>query len=117
MTVLRSVSWFLLVSVAALGGCVVPEKRVVVRPEAARVELVTGRPEGCQVVGDVSGSANVEGEKEQAMQEARNDVRNRAAAQGATHVELQTSNGEVLGGVWGPRYQVALMGVAYRCPK
>jgi hypothetical protein len=93
------------------------DKRVVLRPEAARVELVAGGIEGCQSLGDVIGSASVEGDEQQATLEARNDVRNRAASLGATHVALQTNSGERKGGMWQARYQITLAGVAYRCAK
>jgi Domain of unknown function (DUF4156) len=56
-------------------------------------------------------------DKEQAMQEARSDVRNKAVALGATHVELQSTSNEKKGGVWGARYEITLSGVAYRCAK
>jgi hypothetical protein len=119
--ILRSVSVFGLVSMAALGvlgSCAgTMDKRVTLRPEATRIELVTGRPEGCQALGDVIGSASVEGDKEQAMQEARNDVRNKAAALGATHVELQSTSNEKKGGMWGARYEMTLSGVAYGCAR
>ena len=120
MTVLESVSVFVLVSMATLGlgGCTgAMDKRVALRPEATSIELVTGQPEGCQPLGDVIGSASVEGDKEQAMQEARSDVRNKAVALGATHVVLQSTSNEKKGGVWGARYEITLSGVAYRCAK
>ena len=54
-------------ALGVLGGCAgAMDKRVALRPEANRVELMTGRPEGCQALGDVIGSASVEGDKEQA---------------------------------------------------
>jgi hypothetical protein len=101
-----------------LAGCAGSmDKRVTLRPEAARVELVTSHPEACQSLGDVVGSASVEGNQQQATVEARNDVRNKADALGATHVELQTSSNERKGGVWTARSEVTLVGVAYRCAK
>ena len=105
-------------ALGVLGGCAgAMDKRVALRPEANRVELMTGRPEGCQALGDVIGSASVEGDKEQATQEARSDVRNKAAALGATHVELQSTSNERKAGMWQPRYEITLSGVAYRCAK
>jgi hypothetical protein len=78
---------------------------------------VAGGIEGCQSLGDVVGTASVEGDEAQATQEARNDVRNKAASMGATHVALQTNSGERKAGMWRPRYQMTLAGVAYRCAK
>lgn len=102
----------------ALGGCAGSlDDRVTLHPGAARVELVAGGIEGCQSLGDVVGSASVEGDEQQATLEARNDVRNKAAAMGATHVALQTNSGERKAGMWRPRYQMTLAGVAYRCAK
>ncbi|HET7499725.1 MAG TPA: DUF4156 domain-containing protein [Kofleriaceae bacterium] len=105
-------------ALGALGGCAgFREKRVALRPEASHVELMTGRPDGCQALGDVIGSATVEGDKEQAIQEARNDVRNKAAALGATHIELQTTSNERKSGMWHAQYEITLSGVAYRCAR
>lgn len=111
----RIVSALVLCAFCACAGSL--DKRVVLRPEAARVELVTGQPEGCQSLGDVVGSASIEGDKDQATLEARNDVRNKAAALGATHVALQTSSGESKPGMWAARHEMTLSGVAYRCAK
>ena len=106
------------VAVSALCGCAGSmDNRVTLHPEAARVELVAGGVEGCQTLGDVIGSASVEGDEQQATLEARNDVRNKAASLGATHVALQTNSGEKKPGMWRPRYQITLAGVAYRCAK
>src|ERR1051325_4708396 len=100
MSLLRSTSMFAGAVVLGMfcgcaGSC---DRRGTLHPEAARVELVTGRPVGCEGLGDVIGSASVERDEQQATQEARSDVRNKAAALGATHVALQTSSGEEQGG-------------------
>lgn len=108
----------LLLIPAVLGACAGSlDKRVALHPQAAGVELTTGHAEGCQSLGDVVGSASVEGDQDQATLDARNDLRNKAAALGATRVELQTSGGGKRPGMWRARYEVSLSGVAYRCPK
>jgi Domain of unknown function (DUF4156) len=120
MSVLRSASLFVVVSLAfgllcaCVGGL---DRRVTLHPQAAGVEIVTGHPEGCRPLGDVAGSASIEGSQEQAVLEARNDVRNKAAALGATQVELQTSNNAKQVGVWSARYEVTISGVAYQCAR
>jgi hypothetical protein len=104
----------LLLTLCACSG--IQDKRVELNPNAAHVQLVTAPPTGCASVGDVSGVARVEGDDGKAVQEARNDIRNKAAAIGATHVELQTNNSEKKSGAWETSVQVTLAGVAYRCP-
>jgi hypothetical protein len=118
MSVLQAPSLYFVSALGLLAACAgAMDKRVTLHPEAAQVELRTGRPEGCQGLGDVVGSASVEGSLEQATLEARNDVRNKAAALGATLVDLQTNNDQKKGGMWGARYEVTLAGVAYRCAR
>lgn len=117
--VLRSESLFVKVAMAlcvcaCAGGL---DKRVTLHPQAASVEIATGHPQGCRSLGDVVGSASVEGNQEQAVLEARNDVRNKAAALGATQVELQTNNNAKQPGVWSARYEVTISGVAYHCAR
>jgi hypothetical protein len=98
-----------------LSGCSgAMDKRAKLDPAASRVELVTAKPNGCENLGDVSGIARVEGDDGEAAQEARNDIRNKAAAKGATHVELQTNNAEEKSGAWATSIQVTLTG-AYHC--
>lgn len=99
-----------------LSGCSgAMDKRAKLDPPASRVELVTVNPSGCENLGDVSGIARVEGDDGEAAQEARNDIRNKAAAKGATHVVLQTNNSEEKSGAWATSIQVTLTGVAYQC--
>jgi uncharacterized protein DUF4156 len=120
MMMSRSVVVFVIATAIAggLSACAGSlDNRVTLHPDAARVELVAGGVEGCHTLGDVVGSASVEGDETQATLEARNDVRNKAAALGATHVALQTNSGERKAGMWRPRYQMTLAGVAYRCAK
>lgn len=120
MSVPRSGSSSVVASMAFTALCACAgglDRRVTLHPQAAGVEIATGHPEGCRALGDVVGSASVEGSQEQAVLEARNDVRNKAAALGATQVELQTSNNGKQPGVWSARYEVTISGVAYQCAR
>src|SRR5438128_8007376 len=90
--------------VVASAGCMGAfDKRVALVPGAVRVELVSAAVIGCEPLGDVFGQASAEGDMEQAVREARNDVRNKAFAIGATHVVLQNSAAAGRMGVWVPR--------------
>jgi hypothetical protein len=105
-----------ILTMPTLGACAgAMDSRVVLNPAAANVQIVTGAPTGCQPLGDVVGSARVEGNPAEANQQARNDIRNKAALLGATHVEIQTNTSGKAAGMWAPSTEVTLAGVAHRC--
>jgi hypothetical protein len=82
-------------------------------PGADRIELVTREPDRDQFefLGDVEGTAK--GDLSEATQNARNDIRNRAARLGATLVTIDTNtNGNAMD--WTGRNQVVLNGRAFR---
>ncbi len=103
-----------LVVALGLGGCAV-HNVTALKPQAAHVEIVSGTPTGCQPLGDVFGSSTAEGDPQAAMEGARNDLRNRTAARGGTHVALQSSTSDTAMGMWTPAKEVTLAGAAYRC--
>lgn len=92
------------------------DKRVTLGRDAARVRLQTSIDPACSQLGDVFGTASVEGDQEAATREARNDLRNRAYAMHATDVLLQTTSSSRKAGMWQPRTEITISGVAYRCP-
>ena len=87
-----SVTWAALaaVSVLALAGCAATQ----VSQQGAAVEIVTQKPTGCRLIGEVVGSqGNVfSGDfttDENLLIGARNDLRNKAAAMGGNVVHAQ----------------------------
>jgi hypothetical protein len=97
-------------------GCTV--KNVVqLRPEAQKVQLSTSKPEGCQALGEVFGKSD-SSDGEEALAGARSDIRNRAAALGATHVHLETSNSKNSTGFgkYEGHVELLLSGQALQCP-
>ena len=96
-------------------GCM--DERIALTPGAEKIRISTSIPQGCEILGDVMGRASVEGEQSEAMADARNDIRNKASALGATDVELQTNNAQEKMGVMKPRIEVTITGVAHRCSK
>jgi hypothetical protein len=103
-----------LVFLTGCGGAL--DNRVEVRPEAESVRLVTAIGPKCRQLGDVTGTADAEGDQAAATQGARSDLRNKAYDMQATDVLLQTAASDLKGGVWGPRTEITISGVAYRCP-
>lgn len=85
------------------------------RPGAERIRLVNQEPPGCDQLGDVTGKSTAERDPEAALQGARNDLRNRAQAMGATHVVLQNSSSDKVFGVFTPAQETVVSGVALRC--
>ncbi|MBI5489483.1 MAG: DUF4156 domain-containing protein [Deltaproteobacteria bacterium] len=88
----------------------------------SRVVLSSVPRDGCTTLGEVHGRAEAGGNPEAAVQWARNDVRNKAAAMGANFVLLETQAGGSGGGTWGPlggitnQNSFSIYGTAFRCP-
>ena len=87
---MRTQPMFMTLVALTLAGCAATS----VTPQGAAVELVTARPAGCKVIGEVVGKqGNVfSGDfttNENLMIGARNDLRNRAAAMGGNVVHMQ----------------------------
>jgi hypothetical protein len=105
-------------AVLALGLCTslsacAGSEEIPLSPSATRIEIITSEPDRGQYeyAGDVTGSAK--GSLEEATQNARNDLRNRAARLRATVVKLDTSTAANAMD-WTGRNQVVLMGRAFR---
>jgi Domain of unknown function (DUF4156) len=108
---LASVRWpFSLCAGAVLfSGCNTAEM-VALEPRGRNVEIVEGQPNGCNPIREVIASS--EGETlEEALQGARNDLRNRTAARGGNYASLQTYHSTR--GDWG--IKVVMSGTALRC--
>jgi hypothetical protein len=100
------------VAVAVFSGC---SHLVALQPPGTRVTIVTAAPSQCNDAGEVFGKSNAD-DSEEAMVGARNDLRNRAGAKGATHVVLETNNNRAVMGNWGRGIEVLLGGRALKCP-
>ena len=89
-------------------------------PGAARVTVLDARPGAeCAVLGDVAGSADpffggLKPERE-LVESARNDARNEAARQGATHLVFTGEPTQWPSGTFGGGRAVTVRAVAYRC--
>ena len=110
----RSLPVLLLVLVGA-AGCVdmLPEK-VVLRPEAANVEVLNEPPnfQTYESAGEVN--AQVIGhETQDALRQAMNQLRNKAAAKGATFIAIDDVSSRAAWDFSG-RTIVTLVGTAYR---
>jgi hypothetical protein len=86
----QSVTWAALVSAVVLAGCAATQAN----QQGAAVEIVTQKPAGCRLLGEVVGSqGNVfSGDfttDENLLIGARNDLRNEAAAMGGNVVHAQ----------------------------
>ncbi len=100
-------------SLAAACGPGLPEI-VVLRPEATEVEVTSEapNPDAYESVGEVT--AEVIGtDASTAVQQAQNELRNQAAAKGATFVSVNLRSTRSAGDMSG-RTIVALVGTAYR---
>ncbi len=98
---------------ALLGGCTYNQ----LTPEAASVVATTTRPGGnCQSLGTLTGKGGGGGgtfvSNEVLIKHAINDVRNQAAALGATHVVTSSPS---LGGSEGTTNSAMVMGEALKC--
>ena len=88
--------------------------------KAAQVTVLEARPGAeCAVVGDVGGSADpffggLKPESE-LVESARNDARNEAAKQGATHLVFTGEPTRWASGTFGGGHAVTVSAVAYRC--
>ncbi len=96
-----------LVAAVSIAGC---KKRdlMVLDPSAAMVAIVNAAPDDCKVLGDVEGRSRSDYERAEAVEGARNDLRNQTAYLGGTHVELQQTVNQ--------GNEVVLIGQAYCCP-
>jgi hypothetical protein len=97
---------------ASLNACAGSDL-IALTPEASRIEVITAEPDRAayDFVGEVHGSAK--GGLEEANENARNDIRNRAARLGATLVKLDTTTAANAMD-WTGRNQVVLTGRAFR---
>lgn len=98
----------------ALAGCGTYEN---LRPEAGAVTATTTRPQGkCDSLGSVTGKGGGASggyvSNEDLIEFAVNDMRNRAARLGATHVVYSTP---AMGGASGTTTSAMVMGEALRC--
>ncbi len=101
----------------SLGGCIFSVDNIpALKPEAAQVRIVNEEPEGCTLLGDVSGKATAERDPEALIQGVRNDLRNNAYAMGATHVVMQNSASDAVTGIRHTAQKAVLVGVALKCP-
>jgi hypothetical protein len=113
-------------SVAATGGLAVamfvvachPPKGILT-PEGGLVNIVDAAPPGCAQLGDVYGSFDAS-DHERAIVRAKADLRNRAAAMGATDVVVDathdSSHAQTLQGTTlGHSFNVVIEGKALRC--
>ena len=105
----------LVIALACLSGCTIslPEK-VVLRPEAGNVEVINEPPnsEIYESAGEVN--AQVIGrETQDALRQAFNELRNKAAAKGATFVAVDDVTSRAAWDFSG-RTIVTLVGTAYR---
>ncbi len=97
-------------------GCATPR----LSPRAAQVAVLDARPGAeCAVLGDVAGSADpffggLKSERE-LVEAARNDARNEAARQGATHLVFTGEPTLSPSGTFGGGRAVTVGAVAYRC--
>jgi hypothetical protein len=102
-------------TIALFLGCAsAPSQTIPLAPDAAQVEIVTEAidREKYEFVGDVQGEAKASDIGE-ANKNARNDMRNKAAALGATVVILDT-NTAANAMDWTGRNKVVLAGRAFR---
>jgi hypothetical protein len=104
----------LLATLLVVGACAetVPDK-VVLKPEAEAVEVMTDKPSPDQYValGEVTGTAQA-GDKESAIAQAKNELRNQAAARGGSVVSVDTIDPKH---EWqGRKIVVKLTGTAYK---
>lgn len=97
-----------------LRGCASSEL-VDLNPAGQRVQIVKAEPdsEKCKFIGDVYGQAKSKDVAEGQLN-ARNDLKNRAAALGANLVTIDT-NAAANAMVWSGRNQFALNGRAFNC--
>lgn len=109
----KSVRWCSsLALLASLGwGCSTRDVAVL-EPEAEDIEIVSVAPEGCTSLGEVQGESVSNIDQADAVEGARNDLRNQTADLGGTHVELQQSTSESRASTG----KVTLFGRAYCCP-
>lgn len=97
-------------------GCATPR----LSARAAQVTVLEARPGAeCAVLGDVAGSADpffggLKPERE-LVEAARNDARNEAARQGATHLVFTGEPALSPSGTFGGGRAVTVGAVAYRC--
>jgi len=99
--------------VLMLAGCAGAE-HVALQPNAEQIEIVTGSVDrnALQFLGDVQGEAK-SSDIGEANQNARNDIKNKAAALGATIVVIDT-NTAANAMDWTGRNKVVLAGRAFR---
>jgi len=109
----RCASLPVLVLISVLAACAGAEE-IPVAPTAANVEIVTTEPDRSQydLVGEVQGEAKASDVGE-ATQNARNDLKNKAAALGGAMVVLDT-NTAANAMDWTGRNKVVLSGRAFR---
>lgn len=105
----------LLLALAAL-GC----GTTALSAKGRQVAVLDARPGAeCAVLGEVGGSADpfFGGLKppEELVEAARNDARNEAGRQGATHVRFTSGPDQWASGTFGGGRAVTVSGVAYRC--
>jgi mevalonate pyrophosphate decarboxylase len=104
-------SVLLAVSVA---GCAA----IAVKPGAERVKLTNQEPQGCEYLGDISGSQGnaITGgwtSNDSLAEGARNDLKNKGLEKGANVIHVLASrDGHQRGG----KTSSSMEGVAYRCP-
>jgi hypothetical protein len=100
---------------AALSGCIdaFPDK-IVLRPEAANVEIVTDppNPEVYEPTGEVATQV-IGREVGEAFRQAFNELRNQAATKGATFVHVEEVSSRAAWDFSG-RVVVSIVGTAYR---
>ena len=89
-------------------------------PRAAQVTVLDAQPGAeCAVLGDVAGSADpffggLKPERE-LVESARNDARNAAAREGATHVVFTGDPTQWASGTFGGGHAITVSAIAYKC--
>jgi hypothetical protein len=103
-----------LCGVALFLGCAGREHRPTPIPGSEKIAVSTDMPQGCEEVGEISGTACQE-ELADAMSGAKSGLRNQAHALNANYVKLETNNSRTCTGSLKDGTEILLTGRAFKC--
>lgn len=95
-------------------GCASMGHRPTPVPGSEKIPVSTDMPQGCEEVGDISGTA-CQDELADAMSGAKSGLRNQAHALNANYVKLETNNSRPCPGWSKQGTEVLLTGRAFKC--
>jgi hypothetical protein len=99
--------------VVGCGGAATPP--VVLRPEAAVVKVSKEKPQNCAEVGELTARGQAR-DPEAASLNAKNEIRNKAAALSGNQVTLEDNKDSMVSGGFHIEYVTVMSGHAYKCP-